>query len=250
MESGWLVGARRPGRPVLVCLPHAGGSASTYAGWAARLPDVDVLAVELPGHGRRRDEVPVGSMDAVVNSLTSELSPLTASECVLFGHSMGALVAFALSSALSRHGKRSPRLVVVSGALPPGRSIPRQRGLHRAGAEALWAEIRRLGGTPDLLSEDPGMRELLTPTLRADFALAESFTRPADRVLACPVVALAGQDDEDVPPGALDAWAEVTTGPFMSRRLPGGHFYREDGTDQLIRLLDMMLLRFRGKGSG
>ena len=36
----------------LICLPYAGGGATAYYGWQKYFSDIEILPVQLPGHGQ------------------------------------------------------------------------------------------------------------------------------------------------------------------------------------------------------
>ena len=109
---------------MLICFAHAGASASTFDGWKdiLALAFVDVVAVELPGHGTRREEEAIGVMAALVASIVDELAPLLhGSECRyhLLGASFGALLAHEVAHALAARVGRAPsNLFVISEAAP------------------------------------------------------------------------------------------------------------------------------------
>ncbi|MGH3799012.1 MAG: thioesterase II family protein, partial [Pseudonocardiaceae bacterium] len=106
-RSCWVQVSRpRPAaRLRLICLPPAGGGASRYRDWPAHFPDeVEVVSVQLPGRENRFHEPPIESMEQLVgpllDGLTSHLTPPFA----LFGHSMGALIAFELARRMRPRG--------------------------------------------------------------------------------------------------------------------------------------------------
>src|SRR3954469_9101046 len=92
-EGPWLVPlATSPGAVTLVCVPYAGGRPGIFAPLARAFADVNVLAVQLPGHGQRIRERPLTSMDDVIRGLVPAVTHAVQGKFVLFGHSMGALV--------------------------------------------------------------------------------------------------------------------------------------------------------------
>src|SRR5690606_20712740 len=86
--------AERPGSgPVVVCLPHAGGSAGFYFP-VARLAGewAEVLSVQYPGRQDRRHEPCAGSMTELADRLARKTTLLSGRLLILLVFSMGAIV--------------------------------------------------------------------------------------------------------------------------------------------------------------
>ncbi|WP_423358121.1 thioesterase II family protein [Pseudomonas citronellolis] len=223
-ESPWLrrfSGLLSPGFRLL-CLPHAGGSASFFRDWRKHLePDVELLAVQYPGREERYGEAPAASLEAMAACIAEACAGLDERPLALFGHSMGAAVAYEVALALQGRG-RAPLHLFVSAHPPPHR----QRGgsLHRQADAALLADVRRQSdGLPWALDE-PAVRELFLPALRADYRLIERYRRERVEPLDCPVSLLLGEDDEVNDDEAL-AWAAASRCGLDVRHFAGGHFY-------------------------
>ncbi|WP_103538051.1 MULTISPECIES: thioesterase II family protein [unclassified Streptomyces] len=222
----WFRRFRRVARPRLrlVCLPHAGGSASTFRSWPQWLPeDVEVLAVNLPGRQDRLGEDCVSDMDRLADGVAEALLPLSGEPFALFGHSMGASVAFEVAHRLEQRYGTVAATLIVSGQQPPARY--RVNEAHLGGDPGLLAEVRRLGGEGAAFLDSPEMRELLMPAIRGDFALMGAYRPDPSLRIAAPVDAWVGDADVDVTVEETRAWAEVTTGPFAYRVFSGDHFY-------------------------
>src|SRR5579872_6740914 len=114
-------------RARLICFPFAGGSSTIFRRWHLFLPDwVDVCAVELPGRGRRFQEAPLTEIDTVVKAVASEIKAMSSVNCFLFGHSLGALIAFATARMLNQNGLSFVRHLFVSGRCAPHLGNPDQ----------------------------------------------------------------------------------------------------------------------------
>lgn len=215
----------------LVVCPHAGGSATAYTPLARELPaDWDVLLVDLPG--RRPGQVVPSpwELGTVVGALARELSPWAGTApLALFGHSLGAVVAFETAHALHQCGVPVAWLG-VSGREAPGQplAVPPSLDPH-APDDELARALRRFGGLPARLDEYPDVRRRFLDLIRADLTALDNYhPEPGRGPLASPLTAFAAQDDPLAPPGALAAWARYTTGPFRLRALLGGHFGLSD----------------------
>lgn len=204
----------------LLCFPHAGGRADFYEPWQQYLPlDVALSAVEYPGHGVRAWETPADSIGELADDVVRALSGHPATPLVLFGHSMGALVAFEVASRLT-----PPPTVLIVSSMAAAHLAHLKPSLPSSDDD-VWQHACSLGGTPERLHRNRLLRRLLLPSLRHDYGLVNSYRSEAGVPLACPVVACRAVDDPITESSQMAAWAELTTGPFELKSFSGGHFY-------------------------
>jgi pyochelin biosynthetic protein PchC len=228
-SSVWL---RRFGSPVhpwirLVCLPHAGGSAAFFRPWRGYLPpDIELYAVQYPGRMDRFSEPCTDDMEQRAEAVCTAVAPLMDAPVALFGHSLGAVLAYEVARRLPARARRAPILLIVSGRAAPHRQRPTSK--HLASDAELWAEIGTLGGTSAELLDDADVRRTFLPALRADYRLAELYRPAPSPRLSCPVTALIGETDTEVDAEEAGCWADVTDAGFSMRTFPGGHFYLSD----------------------
>ncbi|MFB0619437.1 thioesterase II family protein [Streptomyces sp. AGS-58] len=224
--AGARSGDRGPGPGVrLVCFPHAGGAASAYVRLARLLgPECEVLSVQYPGRHDRRHQEPVPDIGRLADALAEEVTLRVPGRYGFFGHSMGAVVAYETARRL--HGHRGPDRLFLSGrGAPTG-----EPGAHdRISTDAeLLAVAARLGGTATDLLDDPDVRDMVLPVLRADYrALASYVWTPGSR-LRVPFTVLIGDSDPVVSVAEAAAWEALTTAPTDCRVFGGGHFYLHD----------------------
>jgi medium-chain acyl-[acyl-carrier-protein] hydrolase len=223
----WLFPARpnSAAKLRLFCFPHAGGSARAFASWPARLgQEIEVLGVQLPGREERLGEPPFTRLQPLVEALVPVLMPYLDRPFALFGHSLGALVAFETARALRYRGQPQPTHLFVSGRAAP--TILRTgAGTHTLSDADFRARLRDLKGTPaEVLASEELMGALL-PMLRADFAVSETYVYPGGDLLDCPMSIYGGHEDATLCSQELDAWRHMTTGSVTLRLFPGDHFY-------------------------
>ncbi|MFD7594407.1 thioesterase II family protein [Kitasatospora sp. NPDC059812] len=217
----------RSGPVRVYCLPHAGGSASAYLPWArsGEQPGLTIVPVELAGRGTRLAEPPTAVMDEVVDGLLALLASRPADEpFILFGHSMGARIAYETTRRLAAEARPLPLSLVVSGGRAPG--TPDVTRLHGLTDDELLERIVGLGGTPAEVLEFADLMQMILPVLRADVTLLGEYNdRIRPTVLPCPVLALGGADDLMAGPEWITGWRATTAAGFRHRILPGDHFF-------------------------
>lgn len=207
----------------LVCLPHAGGSAPFFFPVSRTLsPAVDVLAVQYPGRQDRRAEPCVDDLGELADLVTRELRGWLDRPILLFGHSMGATLAFEVARRLEQEGT-VPLGLFASGRRAPSRH--RDERVHLADDDGLLADLKRLSGTNSQVLGDDEMVRMILPAVRSDYRAAETYRYRPGPPLSCPIVALTGDDDPHVTMEEARAWSEHTAADFSLRVYPGGHFY-------------------------
>jgi surfactin synthase thioesterase subunit len=227
----------------LFCLPHAGSGAAAFYRWKRTLATLDICPVLLPGREMRLAEPSLEDAAELVDELLEALAPYLDVPFAIFGHSMGALLAYEWALRLEDAGLRRPLCLFVSGRdaahLPFG-----HRELHRLDDAQFVAELkRRYGGSSELL-EDAELRKVFLPILRADIRLVEGYRHGAEELLECPVMAFAGQDDTSVSDAGLKGWGDLTRGEFAARRFEGDHSYHVGvGQGMLLQAVEERLAR-------
>jgi surfactin synthase thioesterase subunit len=221
----------------LFCFHHAGGGAASFRLWPRLLAEYDVCAVQLPGRANRFVEEPISDIDALLDLLVPALLPLLDRPYAMFGHSMGSAVAYALAKRLHAAREPLPRCLIASGRQAPTGVFPEwsMRGL--SDVQALDAVQRSFDGLPAEALANPELIEMLLPTLRADFALLESFPGVAAVPLPLPIVAVGGTGDPYAAPERMQTWQACTTQPLRAHRLPGGHFYLDSQLDAVLAIV-------------
>ncbi|WP_405885106.1 alpha/beta fold hydrolase [Streptomyces sp. NBC_01136] len=207
-----------------MCLPHAGGTAQLFHGWPALLPeDVEVLAVRYPGRQDRLAEACIEDMATLADTIADALRPWLDRPLALFGHSMGACVAYELALRLEARGIAPEHLLVSAHAAPQHAA---HTALHNADDETLITHVRDLGDLHSEAYDIPELRDLLLPALRADYRLIEGYHSPHPAPVKAPITAYVGQDDPSCVLHQALAWSDLAASDsFELRSFPGDHFY-------------------------
>ncbi|MEH6421457.1 thioesterase II family protein [Pseudomonas sp. CGJS7] len=209
----------------LFAFPFSGGSATSYASWRGWLnPRIDLFCVQPPGRGVRMAEPPIRDIEQLLTQLVPDLLPLLDRPYLLYGHSNGALMAFAVANRLLQLGAPAPRAIALSAKCSPTVNKPRER-VSELPDDRFIAKLSSLNGTPRELLNNPEIMQLFFPALRADFAVGENFRLPAvhPQLARIPALIVAGEHDETLVADVF-AWGEL----FQDSRqvaMAGGHFF-------------------------
>lgn len=211
----------------LVAFHHAGGSAASYFPLTRYVPaDWDVMLLDLPGRGKRHAEAALENMDEIVAAATEDVRPWAdGTPLALFGHSLGAVVAFETARALEALGAAAD-WVGVSGRGAPGHEVLTRLPDHDSPDADLVARLRAMGGLPERLDSLPDFRDRFLRLIRCDLRAVAEYRPYAHRPpLAAALTAFAAREDSWAPIASTAAWARQTRGRFSERGYAGGHFH-------------------------
>ncbi|GII04761.1 thioesterase domain-containing protein [Planobispora takensis] len=234
-----------PDAPLLFCLPYAGGDVSAFWAWRQAFDGAfDVRVVMLPGRAGLIAEPGALAPEAIARAIAAHLAA-PAPPYAVYGHSMGARLAFEVVRELRRLGVRPPRRLYVGAAHPPERqeTLARWTGL---GDEELIEELIDRLGAPEALRSQPEVKTLLVPALRTDMAWLRGYRHTRREPLGHPIVAFAGAHDREVVDPEMLGWARHTSSWFRLHTLDAGHlFLNTHGA----RVAEAIIEDFRGEDS-
>lgn len=213
----------RRGAPAVLGFGYAGGNASVLAPLAAHLPGgVGLAELVMPGRARRVRETPRTSVRQVTGEAVDQLQAWPGAP-ILFGYSLGALLAYETACRLQAQGRPACALV-VAGLDAPHR-LPPSRGVHRYDLPRLRTHLAAMGATPpELLGDLNILRHFAAPIL-ADYELIETYRHTPRAALTCPIVAVAGRADDHTSEAGVQAWQELSESPCQSLWADAGHFF-------------------------
>jgi len=221
----------------LFCFPYAGGTTAIYQDWPDLLPSsVEVCPVQLPGRGMRYADPLIPAAQPLVADLATALLPHLDRPYALFGHSMGAILAFEMARLLRREGQPRPVRLLVAGRRAPDLPLP-YAPVHALPDPDFIDELRRLNGTPAEVLQHQELMQMVLPMLRADFAVVETYSYIPEPPLDCPISAFGGSQDSRTSFETLEAWSRQTKAGVTVRILPGHHFFINQERTALLQAI-------------
>lgn len=249
ITDAWIRPLRTKGERLrLFCFPYAGGGPHIFQKWSQWLPaHVGLHAVHLPGRGTRLQSAPIDRLQPVVTAVVRALRPLRDLPFVFFGHSMGALLAFETARALRFMGGCEPRLLIASACRPP-QLVEQREKIHDLSDRAFIRKLEELGGTPAEVLQNQELLEFLMPTLRADFAVIDTYRYAPAEPLACPITVVCGSGDPHASSQMMLGWSLQTSNTLSFHELPGDHFFVHTAEDELRQIIVGDLEQWAGTG--
>lgn len=225
----------------LFCFAYAGGGAGVFRAWGSRLPpEIEVCPIELPGRGSRIMASPFTRLTPLIEMLAQDIQPYLTMPFAFFGHSMGGLISFELTRQLRRQLAAVPTHLLISAYRAP--QLPHTNPpIHQLPDSAFVEALRSFNGTPQAVLENTELMRLMLPTLRADFAVCETYVYTHEEPLGCPISVFGGLQDREVSQSELEAWHKQTYNSFTLRMFAGHHFFLHSAQESLLEVMSQEL---------
>ena len=230
---------RFPGKSggATIVFPHAGGAAAAYRGLATSMAakGVDAYVVQYPRRAERLSHRAAETVQDLATGLFEagewdRVGPLR-----LFGHCMGAVVAFEFARIAEDHGVDVRELWVSASQAPA--TVAASPPLPTEAREVL-ADMVDLGGTDPRLLADEDFVELLLLAVRADYEAFNRYSCAPDVRIAADIHVLGASHDHRVDRDMLQRWETHTENAFTLLMFDGGHFYINEHTDAVAELVN------------
>lgn len=187
-------------------------------------PGVELWGLHLPGRVHRLNEPPLHSLGSAIRATAEVVGGVCSVPFVLFGHSLGATLAYELSCELQGPMRKNLRGLFLSGTASPRH--PRRRGpFHQLPDSELIQELIAFGGTGSEILQNAELMALALPTIRADLEMAETWYAPERAPVDVPVFCYGGKMDPDTWPSELESWRNCAGSQFWVRLYEGDHFF-------------------------
>ena len=207
----------------MVMFPCAGGNAQNYRRFSNDI-QAEVVRIEYSGHWSRYNEPVYDSFEDMISDVKGYIKKKISlhDHLFLFGHSMGACVAFEIAKQLIQENY-DVKCLMISACAP----------VH----EMNWAEIdvkseidvkkflNRIRQVPEKVLNSSFFEDNLLHPIQNDFRILANYIKSyrSDRPINCPIVCFQGRDDILI--NNMSGWKSCTTKEIIVHTFPGGHFY-------------------------
>lgn len=224
----------------VVIFPFAGGNASSFYRWVREFPfkdEVSIDVVQLPGRGNRASEPLITEFSGLCRGVYPLLEKrVDEGPCIFLGYSMGAMLAFELACRLEQRLGKGPDSLILAARKSPAFNSQgtRRKNISRV---KMVSELRKLGGTPDELLNNPSLYSHYFDVLEADFTALENYQYQSGNIVNAPIMAIGGVDDVETDLAQLYDWRNYTNDCFSMHLVPGGHFFVNTALDSFMNIV-------------
>ncbi|HQV78270.1 MAG TPA: alpha/beta fold hydrolase [Chitinophagales bacterium] len=209
-------------------LHHAGGDKYAYRKMQQHLlPEIESIAVELPGRSDRITEKLVTSIEAAVEDIYLQILPHLNESYFLIGNSMGALIAFLLAHKLKQENKPLPKHLFLASRLSPD-AYKNEPSITGISSDDFWKVVQQYDGVPQALLAHKELKEFYEPILRSDFELLQQYNQQFQAIekISIPTSILLGdKDTRNVSIEKMQGWQTFFENKIEIKAFDGGHFF-------------------------
>lgn len=223
----------------MFALPYAGGSASIYEDWKSKLkPMVNLYPLEYAGHSSRFCDPFYSSIEEAAEDISNIIIKEQKGDYVIYGHSMGCLVALETAFVLEKKKAKLPKAIIVAATRPP-HLLYKDKPLGNLSRKELLNEIASLGQIDPEVLECEELCEMIADILYADIQMNSSYQRNFEEgTISIPILALTAEKDDEAPSKDMKEWQKYTSGEFSFKLLHGDHFFAfGDSNDEFVSCL-------------
>ncbi|WP_052360695.1 thioesterase II family protein [Oceanobacillus manasiensis] len=229
----------------LFCIPYAGGSASAiYGKWAQELaPIINLMPLELAGHGKRMSEPFHSNINGVVEDLLKNMrNRIQDRPYAIYAHSMGTIIAYELVVAICTAGLPQPHALFLSGRQPPDYQYV-NKNFHKMSEKDFLQEIKDIGGTPEKFFNSQELIDAFLPILRDDYRIIENYSFLDRKIIFDSDIVFFYSDNDDLvnKPGIIN-WERFTKKSFEYYEFNGGHFFLNEVWRDIVRVINKKLI--------
>lgn len=222
------------GKQQVIGLPYLGGYSNAFTDVCRYLDDsMEVWSANPPGHGGCRQPL-LEDIDDMVDLYYQHIKEIIKDECIIYGHSMGGVIAYFLIQRIMRE-KIIPTdgiQLILSGCNTPADFLTKDYA--SLSDEDLITKVKAYGGLPEELIAEREFVSYLLPILRADYRVLQSASHLDYEPMAIPVYLMWGDIDPVTPIVEVLQWKRYfATDIELVPIVKGKHMFIHDQADTI-----------------
>lgn len=228
-----------------ILLHHAGGDKYSFRNmqdWL--LPEIQSIAVDLPGRGDRFNETLLNDIHEMTEDIFLQIKNELSEDYFFVGVSMGTLLAYLLCYKIKENNLPLPKHLFLASRLSPD-SYVNEPTIMNTDSEEFWKAVIQYNGIPDALMKHQELRELYEPILRSDFEALEKYNishTPKAR-LNIPATILIGRADvRNITMNTAENWRHHFEIETLFAEFEGGHFFVYENKDVAKYIKSVLLI--------
>ena len=224
-------------------LPYAGGSSSVYLSWKRYLSsNIELVAIELAGRGRRMKEPLYSDVNEAVEDIYSKISQdIETSRYALFGHSMGTVLAYELTRKIKENNGSLPCHIFFSGRCPPYVKSGNE-DLYLLPDDEFIRKVFEYGGMKKETASNEDIMKVFLPVLRSDYKMIELYEHEGPiHVHNCNITILRGMHDPYAKYDKMIKWKECAGNDFNMYEFDDAHFFIHKYKEDICKLINFTL---------
>jgi surfactin synthase thioesterase subunit/acyl carrier protein len=233
----------------LICFPSAGGGASMFSAWKEFLPkEIELIGVQYPGREERFNESFAIHIPELINDIITTLKPILNSPFVLYGHSLGSIIAFELIRELRRKKMPMPKHMIISSFYSPRIFSENIERLINMNPISNFTEtFIKLGMIPKKILNNEELKTHFLKILKADVQLGNTYHYQTENPLECSISAFIGTKDPLIKITDITDWQSEAVRNFNLKVFAGDHFFWQNRTEIFVKeLLNELLIIIKG----
>lgn len=226
----------------LICIPYAGGSQNSFQHWPKNWGSgISIFPVELPGRGAKVREPLCRTMQDAVQSLFRDIEPtLDQGRYAIFGHSLGAALAYRLLQKIRRRKLPMPSHVFFSASRPL--HFRKANRLHLLPDDEFISQLKSYGGTPLEILKSKELLTFFLPIIRSDFQLLHLDCLNRDEIETFDIdFSVFWSRDDEMSDEDANKWSQYTNGRTKTYHFEGGHFFIHPHQEMILKIIDNTL---------
>ena len=222
----------------LFCISYAGGNAKYFFDLKKELSchSIRVLPIEYAGHGMRSNEEAYHSFNDMSEDVFDIIKENYVENSIIFGYSMGALVAYDIINRLFTEKMRNELFhFFVAAHEPP--NIPFRGSMYaHCDKEELLSGMINMGGISNQLLSNKRFLNIYLKRIKADYNLINDYKWDGIyKKLPCGITAF--YSENDTPASNMVQWERFTSKDIDMYDMSGGHFFLDQNLMKISEII-------------